>query len=242
LKYSFIIPTLNEEKLLPGLLDQLNGPELRGKYDFEIIISDGGSADSTIELALRNSDIVKIHTNGVKQNIPAGRNAGAKYASGDILFFINADVRFQNVNDFLKYLDKNFKDSDYIAMTCKVKVFPWEEKLSDKLFHSVYNSYFRLLNIVGVGMGRGECQVVKKEVFAKVGGYNEQLAAGEDFDLFRRIQKAGKILFANDIYVYESPRRYRKFGYAAVTATWMKNGLSVFLKNKSINKEWEQVR
>jgi glycosyltransferase involved in cell wall biosynthesis len=241
-KYSFIIPTLNEEKLLPALLSQLNAPEFRSKYDTEIIISDGGSRDSTIEIALSKGDLLKVHTNGTAQNIPQGRNEGAKSATGEILFFINADVLFDDIYQFFEYIEEKFVKSDYLAMTCNVRVFPWEEKKSDKIFHWVYNNYFRMLNNIGIGMGRGECQIIKKEVFEKINGYNEELAAGEDFDLFRRIRKMGKILFAKELSVYESPRRYRKFGYKNVTFAWMKNGFSVLLRHKSLDKEWEQVR
>jgi len=51
LRYSIIIPTLNEEKLLPNLLKLLSHQELKKKYDYEIIVSDGGSKDCTIEIA-----------------------------------------------------------------------------------------------------------------------------------------------------------------------------------------------
>ncbi len=242
MKFSIIIPTLNEEKLLPNLLSQLNDFELRKNLDFDIIISDGGSIDKTIDIALNNSDVVVVHTKREKQNIALGRNSGARLASGDIFIFINADVLIPDIKLFFKYLETNFIESDYLAMTCKVKVFPEEEILSDKLFHTGYNGYFHLLNSLGLGMGRGECQVIRKNIFEIVGGYNEKLAAGEDFDLFRRIRRLGKILFTTDVCVYESPRRFRKVGYGGVTISWAKNGLSVLLKNKSISKEWEQVR
>ncbi|MHB8580281.1 MAG: glycosyltransferase [Ignavibacteriaceae bacterium] len=242
MKFSIIIPTLNEEKLLPNLLVRLNDFELRRYLDFDIIISDGGSSDHTIEIALNNSDVVVVHTKHERQNIAIGRNSGARLASGDIFIFINADVLIPDIKLFFKYLENNFIKSDFLAMTCKVKVFPEEEILSDKLFHTGYNGYFHLLNSLGLGMGRGECQVIRKRIFEKVGGYNEKLAAGEDFDLFRRIRKLGKILFATEVCVHESPRRFRKIGYSGVTFSWAKNGLSVLLKNKSISKEWEQVR
>ena len=76
----------------------------------------------------------------------------------------------------------------------------------------------------------------------KLGGYNEKFAAGEDFDLYRRIRSEGNILFTNRIRVYESPRRFRKRGYFSVTWMWIKNGISVWFKDKSISKIWEQVR
>jgi len=241
-KYSIIIPTLNEEQLLPGLLKQLNDPALRKKFNLEIIISDGGSLDKTIEIALSNADIVKIHNEVGKQNIAEGRNKGAEFATGDLLIFLNADILLHNAGEFFEYIQTNFSDNRYLAMACSVKVFPSEEIFSDRLFHFAYNNYFKLLNFIGIGMGRGECQVVRENIFNKVNGYNQSITAGEDFDLFRRIRKLGKILFSNEICVYESPRRYRKLGYTGVTWEWIKNGVSVLFKNKSISKEWEQVR
>ena len=242
MKYSIIIPALNEEKLLPGILGQLNDPILKNKFEYEIIISDGGSKDNTIEIALKIADDVKLHNKYYKQNIAQGRNEGAKLAQGDILIFLNGDIHIPSVIDFFYFIDTMFFNSNYLAMTCVVKVFPEEEILSDRLFHWAYNTYFKSLNKFGVGMGRGECQIVRKSIFKKVNGNNEKMAAGEDFDLFRRIKKHGDILFTDKISVYESPRRYRKLGYVGVSWSWAKNGLSVLFKNRSISKEWEQVR
>ncbi len=242
MKYSIVIPTLNEEKLLPNLITQLSNHVLKEKYDYEIIISDGGSNDKTIEEALIQSDVIKVYIDDERQNIAKGRNAGAHYAKGEILVFLNGDVILPGTEEFFSYLENNFTDTNYAAMTCKVKVFKDEEKISDILFHSVYNTYFYLLNLFGVGMGRGECQIIKKKYFELVKGNNEELDAGEDFDLFKRIRKHGKILFAKDLCIYESPRRYRKLGYSGVTWSWIKNSISILLRNKSLSKEWEQVR
>ncbi len=242
MKYSIIIPTLNEEKLLPELLSQLDDSALKEKYSYEIIISDGGSNDKTIETAFEQAEIIKVHIDEEKQNIALGRNEGAKYANGEILIFLNGDILLPGVEIFFSYLDNNFSKSEYAAMTCTVKVFKDEEKLPDVLFHSVYNFYFYLLNLLGVGMGRGECQIIKKKYFDLVGGNNAELSAGEDFDLFKRISNHGKILFAKDLCIYESPRRYRKLGYSGVTWLWIKNSISIIFRNKSLSKEWEQVR
>ena len=242
LKYSIIIPTLNEEKLLPNLLKQLNNPSLKMKYNFEIIISEGGSKDKTNEIAHIYADIVKVHKEKERQNIARGRNEGFYSSSGEILIFLNGDVLLDDAESFFEYIEKHFVHSNYAAMTCKVKVFKEEEKISDIIFHTLYNSYFYLLNLIGVGMGRGECQIIKRKFFVLVGGNNVRLDAGEDFDLFKRIRRHSKILFANDICVYESSRRYRKLGYSGVTWSWIKNSISIILKNKSLSKEWEQIR
>lgn len=242
MKYSIIIPVLNEERLLPTLLEQICKKDLKEKFDYEVIISDGGSTDKTIEIALPLADVITIHDGTEKQNIAMGRNQGAKFASGSVLVFINGDILFEDIPAFFNHLDNYFFNSSYIAFTCNVKVFPHEETRLDRIYHNSYNFYFNLLNIVGIGMGRGECQVIKKDAFEKLNGYNERFAAGEDFDLFRRLKKIGKILFSKNIIVFESPRRFRKFGYLAVTTSWVLNGFSVMWKDRSISTEWRQVR
>ena len=49
-KISIIIPTLNEEKYLERLLSQIDR-KLKSRFNIELIISDGGSKDLTIEIA-----------------------------------------------------------------------------------------------------------------------------------------------------------------------------------------------
>ncbi len=240
--YSIIIPTLNEEKLLPVLLETLNDNELKEKYNYEIIISDGGSTDKTIEIAKKYADVIIEKQKNKKQNISIGRNVGAQSASGDILIFLNGDIIPKNAELLFQEIKNNFEKSDYLAMTCCVKVFPEEENLTDKIFHTFYNNYFHFLNLVGLGMGRGECHIIKKEIFKEFKGYDERLAAGEDFDLFRRIRKKGTIFFDRKLIIYESPRRYRKHGHFNILFTWLINSIYILFANKSKSKEWEQVR
>jgi len=242
-KISVIIPTLNEEKLIVKTLEQFY-PHVKQKYNIEIIISDGGSTDRTLALLTDAVDKVVNAEPGVKQNIPQGRNAGAKAASGEFLYFVNADTMFESTQSFFDNTLAAFMDKKNLAITCKFHVFPEDIRISDKMFHGFYNNYVRALNKIGMGMGRGECQIIRNDVFKKVNGYNELLAAGEDYDLYRRIKKlgTGRIKFLSNVLVYESPRRYRKFGYIKVLGDWTKNSFSVFFKNKSVSKEWEAVR
>lgn len=240
---SVIIPTLNEEKLILQTLSQFT-PELKNKFNIEVIISDGRSTDSTLKLSGSSGAVDKtvIAVPGEKQNISQGRNAGANAASGKYLYFFNADTMMVDPDRFFSISLKAFESGKCAAFTCYFRVFPDDVRLSDRLFHGFYNNYVRILNKAGMGMGRGECHMVRKEIFLNVKGYNEELAAGEDYDLYRRIQKRGKIRFLPELTVYESPRRYRKFGYRRVFADWTKNSLSVLFKNRSVSKEWDPVR
>lgn len=242
LTYSIIIPTLNEEKLLPQLLKILDDNSLKEKYKYEIIVSDGGSSDKTIQIAEKYADLVLVNDKVQKQNISIGRNVGGKAANGDVLIFYNGDILVPNIEQVFETIDKEFLNTKYLAMTCCVKVFPDEQKFIDLVFQTFYNYYFHFLNIIGLGMGRGECHIIRKSVFEKFNGYNEKLAAGEDFDLFKRIRKKGKILFCRSLVVYESPRRYRKIGHFRIFFTWLINSIYIIFSKSSKSTEWTEVR
>lgn len=244
-RISIIIPVFQEEKILEDTLKNYN-EILRKKYEFELIISDGGSTDRTIEIAKKHADIIVRHNESRKQTIAEGRNKGALVSRGDILVFINADTVPENPEKFFDLITQlaegNSKYSKFGALATKVHVAHHERILKDSIFYFFHNLYVRFLNTIGFGMGRGECQIIKKSVFELVGGYNPNIIAGEDFDLYRRISRVGKIGFVNDLVVLESPRRFRKYGYMKILLSWIVNSLSVIFYGKSVSDEWEPVR
>lgn len=238
---SVVIPVLNEEKLLPGLLAQLH-PELVHAHGLELIVSDGGSTDATRDLARAAGCIVVEHPGEQRQTIAGGRNAGAAVANGELLVFINGDVRLENADLFFRAIGRAFADPSVQGATCDVQIFPEEERGIDRAFHNVHNFYVWLLNAIGEGMGRGECQALRRELFLELGGYNALMAAGEDYDLFRRVRKRGRIVMMRGIVVFESPRRFRKYGYGGIVWGWTKNALAVIFRNKSSSTVWDAVR
>ncbi|MCE1166243.1 MAG: glycosyltransferase [Bacteroidetes bacterium] len=238
---SIIIPTYNEEKLIEQTLNQFSD-DFKRKFGAEVIVSDGGSSDSTLSRLNGAVDKIVKHDKSYKQNISDGRNKGFEVSTGDVLIFLNADTLIMNPDGFMEQVMNVMKNDDCLAVACRVKVFPEDEKLSDKLFHFCYNNYVRFLNFAVMGMGRGECHIIRRDAFEKSKGYNTEFSAGEDFDLYKRINKLGKILYRGDMVVYESPRRYRKYGYARVFYDWAKNSIWITLFKKSLSKEWEAVR
>ncbi len=240
--FSIIIPVLNEEKLLPGLLANLS-TITKNNGSIELIIADGGSTDNSLKICENRVDKIIDVSREPINNIASGRNAGAWAASGEILIFCNADVLFASPGALTAVICDMFKsDPKLTAIAAWVETFPEEEKRIDRLFHLFYNHYFRLLNILKLGMGRGECIIVRSRDFKKIGGFNQELPAGEDFDLFNRLIKLGNVEYSKKIKVYESPRRFRKLGYFKVTSIWTVNALSIMFRNRSISKEWKQVR
>ncbi len=239
---SIIVPVYQEEKIIEKTLS-LYRKEILQKYSAELIVSDGGSSDKTIELAKKFTRKIALHQGNYRQTIAEGRNKGAMLADGDVFVFINGDTLPFDLEKFLAFVYEwaLSKDSPG-ALAIKVRGFPSEEILKDKIFYFLHNNYVRLLNVFGVGMGRGECQIVRRELFERVGGYNPRISAGEDFDLFRRLSKHTKIRFIDKICVYESPRRFRKYGYIKTVWKWLLNGFFVMFFGRSYSDYWEPIR
>jgi glycosyltransferase involved in cell wall biosynthesis len=240
-QYSVIVPTLDEEKLLGRMLRQFTR-ERRDRFGLEVIVSDGGSTDETLAIARSLADRVVENTDGLRQTIALGRNLGAAVASGRTLVFLNADTLLGDPDQFFERLTCVLGDPAVLAATCSVEVFPEEKRVSDRIFHGFFNWLFSMMNNVGMSMGRGECHVVRTEVFQEVAGYDVRIAAGEDYDLFRRIGRKGRISYLEDVLVFESPRRFRRYGYLGVMASWFVNYLWVTVLHRSVSSHWRPVR
>jgi glycosyltransferase involved in cell wall biosynthesis len=240
-RFSVIVPAVNEEKLIERMLRQFT-PALIARHNVELIVSDGGSTDRTLEIAGTYAHKVVRNEPYVKQTISMGRNAGAWAAEGEVFIFLNADTLLQDPEYFFRRIAEELPARDVVALTSSVLVYPEEERKIDRYYHGFYNWFFYMMNQVGMGMGRGECHVIRREIFAELHGYASRIAAGEDYDMFRRLEHLGRIKFLRDVVVYESPRRYRRYGYLYVTVSWFMNFLAVFFLRRSILSEWKPVR
>lgn len=237
---SIIIPTFNEEHTIKGSLKQFI--KLKKKFDLELIVSDGGSTDNTVKIAKKFADKLALHQKNWVKTISEGRNKGAAKAKGDIMIFFDADVRLENPDKFFNAVIEKFKDPKIVGATCRVYEYIEEETTFDRMFHSTMSNYIRLLNFIGWGASRGECQIIRKKVFDKLHGYDRYLVAGEDFEFFHRLAKQGRIHYFNKIIVRESPRRFRRLGYPKVVLQWFLNSVFSFFGKRAYSKEWKPVR
>lgn len=237
---SLIIPTLNESEVLRKTLAGLTD-DLKKKWQVEVIVSDGGSKDNTVRIARELGAIIVEPRAGDKQTIAGGRNDGAAVARGEVLIFLDADTYPKDWGKLLEAADKLKQDDRMVAATVSVEIEPKERKFKDIIWQNLFNLVFFTENAIGLAMGRGNCQIVKAAAFKAVGAYNENLAAAEDYDLYRRLGKTGKIKILWHIIVYESPRRFRRYGYMKVAWWWSLNGINVLLRKKAWSKKWGRV-
>src|SRR5207253_897067 len=87
---SFIVPAYNEETELPSTLGAIRAATSGLSQPVEIVVVDDASTDATPKIAEQaGARVVSIH----RRQIAAARNAGARAARGEYLFFVDADTR-----------------------------------------------------------------------------------------------------------------------------------------------------
>lgn len=237
---SIIIPTLKEEQFLERTLKNFRHFDL----PHEIIVSDGGSKDRTLEIARQYTDKVVVWSEERRQTFGEAKNAGAAIARGKYLVFIDADVDITEPNIFFKKTLSEFeKWPALLAMT--VSLVPWADNhsLADDIFCAPLNIWYIISNnIFHYGNASGEFQMIRAEAFKKIGGYRQDLAGGEDTDMFNRLGKLGRTHSHWQLYVRHSCRRAHKTGWLKLYWMWVRQGFSVLLLNHTAYKEWTVVR
>lgn len=237
---SFIIPTLNEEKTIEKTLQCIAG--YSGEH--EIIVSDGKSKDATVEIAKKYGAKIVIYDKPERQTIAMARNAGVEAALGEFIVFMDADVTIPDINNFFKRANGVFSSrSNVVALTVYYEVLPELKTMADGVFFKLLCLDFLVSNnVFHVGASAGEFQMIRREAFNKVGGFNEKLAAAEDMDLFRRLSKIGRTHFEKSLKIYHTGRRAHKIGWPKLLSEWFANTVSMMLFKRSASKEWKEVR
>lgn len=242
--FSVVIPTRNEAGTIGETLRHYTS--MLPAVNLEIIISDANSTDVTAEIVQnwqqRFGDRIQLIQKPGKQNIAIGRNAGAAAARGKILFHTDADVRLPDPHHFFQTIAATFGDEKIAAATSPIRIYPEEATFTDRFYHWLMNTTIRWSMPLRWCLAKGECQIVRRSAFEQIGGYDETLVAGEDCNLFFRLQKAGNVLFIKDIEVHHSPRRFRQYGYWKVSYLYFMEGMSRLLAKKSFAREWKVVR
>lgn len=201
-KVSIIIPTLNEERYLPRLLEAI---KKQGYRLVEVIVADWNSKDRTVSIARgAGCRVVECKMAGIGH----ARNVGAAAAEGGILFFLDADVVLPT--GALKKIVKGFQKRNLGIATCTM--IPISKKIADKILHGVANRIMIVMQFTPWPYIPGFCILVKRSVHKKIGGFDEMLKLAEDHDYVIRARKYGKFRVLADVKIYVSTRRLEKEG------------------------------
>lgn len=189
---SVIIPTYNEDAHIRETIQWVRKHDVENRIA-EIIISDGGSTDRTIEIAQSTGEIV---VGCQRKGRSAQMNYGASLAKEPILYFLHADTMppKEFTQDINKALEKGYSSG------CFMLSFD-----HDHWFLRA-SCWFTRFNLNAVRFG-DQSLFVEKEVFLRSGGFNEGLFMMEDQEIIHRIKNQGKFKVMNN-YVVTSARKY----------------------------------
>ncbi len=217
---TIIIPAFNAESYIKECLDSLVNLDFP-KKNFEIIVMDNGSSDRTVEIA-QGYDVTILTAKGC--TISTLRNLGAARSKGNILAFIDADCIANKgwLKEAVSLLEREHVGA----------VGSWYElPLHPTYVEEAWDVHMRNRRIDGqIDWLPSGNFIVLKEVFNRVGGFNETLITGEDVDICRRIRRTGsKIISDKKIAVIHlgNPKTVREFFQKQI---WHgKGGLQILL-------------
>ncbi|UCH56643.1 MAG: glycosyltransferase [Candidatus Bathyarchaeota archaeon] len=213
---SVIVPTLNEEENLGKCIKSLFAQTNQG---FEVIVADGGSTDATVEIA-ESSGLSVIDVEKTRpHDVSTAKNLGVKHASGDILFFLDADMSVEP--NCFEVIEEGYQDPDVVGVA--LKVMPYDASRVEKMLYECNNYLARFGNLIGFHeISYFSCHSYKKDAFMSVGGFRTDLYACEDLDLSLRMRRQGRYVVTPKTILWTSPRRLREWSKGGYIHRYMK--------------------
>jgi len=186
---SVIIPTYNEASNIVPLLKHVRAQECV----IEVIVSDGGSTDATLELALAEGATVEVSP--IKGR--AGQmNHGASLAQGDIFHFVHADTR-PPLGTAAIISAALSEGADHGSFRTRFDSDRYMLKVN-AFFTRFDRPYFR---------GGDQSIWVSRDLFIRAKGYKEELLIMEEYDLLMRLRQIGNF-HLSDQATLVSARKY----------------------------------
>ena len=235
---SIIVPALEEENWIAETISQFKPLSI----PHEVIVSDGGSQDKTVEVARALSHQVYVMTKG-EPCAARQRNDGAKRAMGEYLAFVDCGVTVPNCDAFFKLAISHFEnDAELVATVGPLAINSEIATLADKLFLGCENFVIWLQNnVLNRGAGTGKFMFIRRAAFERIGGFREKLVAGEDLDLVLRLSRIGKTRFVRDLLVRYAGRREHQIGWIGLMWIWTINVWWIWLFDRANAKTWTPI-
>jgi glycosyltransferase involved in cell wall biosynthesis len=171
---SIITCVLNGEKYLEETILSIRNQTYK---NYEYIVVDGDSSDSTLSIIKRNEDIISYWQSEKDEGLYFGFNKGLNFANGDLIVFVNSDdILTPNALQIISdYYNKN-PDIDFIfgsvkkhwGILCGYK--PWKIYFTWGFYSSHSTGFY-----------------ITKNAAKKVGYYNTVYKFSADYDYFYRM-------------------------------------------------------
>jgi len=200
---SLLVPTLDEERELPMLLDHLAA--LHGRW--ELIVADGGSRDATQRIAREH--VARPRLIQVAGGRAAQLNAAARVATGELLLFLHADSRLPR--DAYASLAAAAREPGVTGGNFALRFD------GDGRFEHALGAFYRLQRRHGFYYGDSAIWVTRS-AFDALGGFRE-IPVMDDYDFVRRLERSGATRCLPGP-ATTSPRRWRAMGIGRTVLAW----------------------
>jgi rSAM/selenodomain-associated transferase 2 len=218
-----VIPTLNEEEALRRYL------EAALQWADEVIVSDGGSTDSTREMATSMGATLVTGARGRGPQL----NLGAKNAHSDVLLFLHADTQLppDGIEEIRIAVRNGHIGGGFRA------VFDDPRPLL-RFGSQLVNLRTRL---TGMPLG-DQAQFATREAFRQLGGFRDWPIL-EDIDFMRRLKTSGRTAVISPP-VITSARRYTQNGVFKTIGNnwWIWILFSIGVSPEKLERRYRQVR
>jgi len=224
-KVTVIIPVRNEEEYIEKCLNSILNCDY--PHDLlEILIVDGMSEDSTKEIIgkfVNRAPFIRILDNPEKI-VPVAMNIGIKNATGEIIIRMDAHTEYERdyISKCVEYLERTKADNVGGPLRPRANSFLQRAiSLAVTSIFGVGNAKFHFDNQEGF-VDTVTYGAYRKEVFEKVGLFDEELVRNQDDEFnYRLIKNGGKIYLTPEIKSYYYPRsslkklwrQYFEYGY-----------------------------
>ncbi|MEO6833062.1 MAG: TIGR04283 family arsenosugar biosynthesis glycosyltransferase [Chitinophagaceae bacterium] len=213
MEISVIIPTLNEAQYIRQCIRRLQSKSTA----LEILVVDGGSTDETVAIAKEEGAIVFEVS---KKCRAFQMNFGAKMAQADMLYFVHGDA----------LPPATFADDIEQASLEGFPMGRFRFRFDSPKLMLKINSWFTKFDKLWVS-GGDETLFIEKELFERLGGYDEDFAIMEEYDLVLRAREIAPYkVIQKDVLV--SARKYDQNSWLRVQKAnlkafkMFKNGVS----------------
>jgi glycosyltransferase involved in cell wall biosynthesis len=193
-KITVVIPLFNKEKYIErALVSVLN----QTFQDYEIILVDDGSTDSSVVEAkkIRDPRIRLI----LQQNLGASvaRNVGVMHSNSDIIAFLDADDEWiSSYLSFMCALIEKYPEAGAFILDYDRIIAPKKKKRKDKkITDGIISNYFKKC-LKGRVPITSSSIAIRKEIFCKLNGFKKGAYWGEDQDLWARLALNSHIAFS----------------------------------------------
>ncbi len=213
---SVIIVNHNTQELLQRCLKSMI--EQTVGIPYEIIVVDNDSTDGSVQMIRREFPSVRLVENKENRGFAAANNQGINISKGEVILLLNSDTEVLDgaIQKTLAFMERCPEASivgcrllnrdGTLQPSCRSFPSVWNLFSESfflyivfrrtKLFGKYYMSFFDHDSIREVDVVKGACMMVRKEVFERVGLFDESyFMYSEEMDFCYRGKKAGYRVF-----------------------------------------------